>query len=434
MKLPNGTTISSIGTGFLHGLGAPVPAHIFNDCDLQQSLLSLSDLCKQGCTITLTDKALTISTNNRPSLSFPKDPRASLWSIPFAEQTINQNLIPHLASNVIHHQLDADFVAFWHAALGSPPVETLLYALRRGYLQSIPRLNTKMVYDNKPQSIATSKGHLDLQRSGIKSTKPTSSRKTIVKQSINNLREDDQILDSDKKEEDNLMYCRTTNLEDAINEDATGRFPHISARGHQYILITVYHGYIHAELMLSRTSTSYIRAYTASVEFFRSRGHIVKYIKLDNETSTALLDYFTTTKISVERVPPNNHRTNRAERAIRSFKNHFISTLCSAHPTFPMAQWDLLIPQTPITLNLLRAYRINPNISAYHGIYGKSFDFLAHPIAPCRTSVLVHNTPANRKSFDPHGVTGFYLGPTLVSTAASKSTSYPPMQLAFLIH
>jgi hypothetical protein len=46
VKLPNDTTISSIGTGFLHGLGASVPAHIFNDCDLQQSLLSLSSVNK----------------------------------------------------------------------------------------------------------------------------------------------------------------------------------------------------------------------------------------------------------------------------------------------------------------------------------------------------------------------------------------------------
>ena len=33
--------------------------------------------------------------------------------------------------------------------------------------------------------------------------------------------------------------------------------------------------------------------------------------------------------IKYQLVPPSNHRANNAERAIQTFKNHFIAGLCS---------------------------------------------------------------------------------------------------------
>ena len=53
-------------------------------------------------------------------------------------------------------------------------------------------------------------------------------------------------------------------------------------------------------------------------------------------------------------VPPNTHRSNAAERATRKFKAHFISILAGVAPDFPKNLWDLLLPQTELTLNLLR--------------------------------------------------------------------------------
>ena len=32
--------------------------------------------------------------------------------------------------------------------------------------------------------------------------------------------------------------------------------------------------------------------------------------------------------ISFQYVPPRSHRRNTAERSIRTFKNHFVATLC----------------------------------------------------------------------------------------------------------
>ncbi|KAJ1404285.1 hypothetical protein B484DRAFT_404848 [Ochromonadaceae sp. CCMP2298] len=44
--------------------------------------------------------------------------------------------------------LNADYVAYIHAALGSPATSTLLTALRGGYLACIPRLTANMVNTN----------------------------------------------------------------------------------------------------------------------------------------------------------------------------------------------------------------------------------------------------------------------------------------------
>jgi hypothetical protein len=87
--------------------------------------------------------------------------------------------------------------------------------------------------------------------------------------------------------------------------------------------------------------------------------------------------------------------------------------LCTTHPTFPLDLWDELLPQCELTLNLLRPYTVDPKMSAYLGIHGKPYDFFKHPLAPVGTPVLIHETPAVRAFWAPHGVPGFYLGPAL---------------------
>ena len=64
-------------------------------------------------------------------------------------------------------------------------------------------------------------------------------------------------------------------------------------------------------------------------------------------------------------MPPHIHRRNSAERAIQTFKNHFIAGLASIDPNFPLSNWCRLLPQAELTLNLLRPSRLNPKLSAY---------------------------------------------------------------------
>jgi hypothetical protein len=59
-------------------------------------------------------------------------------------------------------------------------------------------------------------------------------------------------------------------------------------------------------------------------------------------------------------VPPHFHRRNAAERAICTFKEHFVAGLASVDPDFPLHLWDRLLPQAEMTLNLLQSSRQNP--------------------------------------------------------------------------
>ena len=118
------------------------------------------------------------------------------------------------------------------------------------------------------------------------------------------------------------------------------------------------------------------------------------------------------TDTTIQRVPPHNHRRNAAERAIQTFKNHFIAGLATADPKYPMREWDRLIPQAVLTLNIMRECRINPKISAYAYLFGQ-FDFNATPLAPPGTRVIAHEKPQQRGTWDPHGVNGWYVGPAL---------------------
>ena len=88
-----------------------------------------------------------------------------------------------------------------------------------------------------------------------------------------------------------------------------------------------------------------------------------KYI-LDNECSTLFKLTLLEENITYELVPPHQHRRNTAERAIRTFKNHFSAGLATCDPGFPVRQWDRLVEQAELTLNLLINSRTNTKLSA----------------------------------------------------------------------
>ena len=76
---------------------------------------------------------------------------------------------------------------------------------------------------------------------------------------------------------------------------------------------------------------------------------------------------------TIQLVPPNNHRHNLTERAIHTFKSHFIAIIAGVDDSFPMRLWDKLLPQTIHTPNLLRQSNAVPSISAYQYVRG-TFD------------------------------------------------------------
>jgi hypothetical protein len=198
-----------------------------------------------------------------------------------------------------------------------------------------------------------------------------------------------------------------------IFTDQLGRFLVASLAGNSYMLVLYYYdsNYIHAEPMPSRTTKSIVDAYTKAHSMLIQAGLKPKLQRLDNEASATLQQFMTEQDIDFQLAPPHLHRRNAAERAIRTFKNHFIAGLCSTDPDMPLHLRDKLVPQALITLNLLRSSTMNPSrVSAYAQIRG-AFDFNRTPVAPPGTKVLIHEKPEVRGTWAPHAVNRWYLGP-----------------------
>ena len=90
-----------------------------------------------------------------------------------------------------------------------------------------------------------------------------------------------------------------------------------------------------------------------------------------------------------QRVPPHNHRRNHAEKAISTWKDHFIAGLTRFEKTFPLHLWYRLNSQTDITINLLRNSYVNPHLSSYADLFGE-YDYNQHPLLPLGIKIINH--------------------------------------------
>ena len=189
----------------------------------------------------------------------------------------------------------------------------------------------------------------------------------------------------------------------------------LSISGNNYILVIYDYdsNTIHGQAIPDRKKESQVTVYEIILLVLKSRGLTPKLLRLDNETSTFLIDFMSEENFANQLLPPYTHRRDAAERAIRTFKYHFLSILYGTNPLFPINLWDKLLPQAIITLNLLRISGINPQLSAFSQIWG-NFNFNSTPLVPAGAKLLIHENASVRESWAPHAVNGWYLGPALI--------------------
>ena len=127
--------------------------------------------------------------------------------------------------------------------------------------------------------------------------------------------------------------------------------------------------------MKTREVASLVKAYQAIMDRWKHTGVIApNWHVLDNEVPKELKEAIPENKCTLELTPPDMHRWNITERAIQTAKNHIISCLAGLPDDFPIHEWDELIPQMFLTLSLLRASNMVPNVSAYAYHKGR-FDY-----------------------------------------------------------
>ena len=164
------------------------------------------------------------------------------------------------------------------------------------------------------------------------------------------------------------------------------------------------------EGMKDRTSGEMIRTYQHLVDRLKTAGIKPKHHVLDNECSADFKAAITKNQMRYYQLtPPNNHCRNIAEKAIQTFKAHFIFIICGADKSLPLHLWCQLLPQAEHTLNMLRPSRMTPTVSAYTYLWGQH-DYNANPYAPLGCKVEAYLYPSIRETWVPHTASGHYLG------------------------
>ena len=297
-----------------------------------------------------------------------------------------------------------DLALYLHAACFSPTKDTFLTAIQKNHFLGWPGLTSSLIRKHLPVTTATIKGHLRQEQQGLQSTKHST-----------RFFDDDMypLPPSTNIKTHDVIYA-LTNKHGKAYMDITGRFPYASSRGHEYILIA-YHYDSNAILGLplkNRQSATITHAWEQLHNLFHNTATSPNIWILDNESSQELKNAMFKHKTTYQLVPPHTHRANSAERAIQTFKAHFIAGLCSLDPDFPINEWDRLLPQAFLTLNLLQTARANPSLSAHTYLFG-NFDFNSTPLAPPGTKVMVHLKPNVRSTWDSRAKDGWYIGPSM---------------------
>jgi hypothetical protein len=170
--------------------------------------------------------------------------------------------------------------------------------------------------------------------------------------------------------------------------------------------------YIRPIALTSKSGAEWVRTFGVVFDEMTVKGFKPKLQKMDNEASAALKKYFTEKEMNYQLAPPHCHRTNASVRAIITFKENFNAGIATVDPDFPAHLWDRLLPQEEITLNLLQASWLHPQLLSaahYHGL----IDYNRTVFGPPGCKIIAHEKPAQRRTWAAHGKPGWYLDPTM---------------------
>ncbi len=300
--------------------------------------------------------------NNNAYLAPPTDTPTNL-----------SNHVPLIAS--ITHMRDtstpSEYIRYLHQSLGSPPVNTLLQALAHNEeLQTIPGLTAAHITKYLQHSPATDKGHLHRVRQHVASTHNNQTAIIAARRLVDDLQPTEEICAAYN------IYCFAVLAGDnpgTMYTDLTGAFPVRSFHNNAYIFVAYIYDInaIMARPMPSKTDAAMMTAFKSILDALQTNNIPININVMDNECSKTVASFIRTNNIKIKLVPPHNHRVNAAERAIATFKDHFIAHLATMDPACPIQLWDEFLPQVELTLNMLRFSRRTQHKSAHEELSGK---------------------------------------------------------------
>ena len=403
VQIPNGVSMTTTETGILplhQNLSTQAQSgNVINGLN-NASLLSIGQLCDDNCVAVFDKRFLRIFKNGTLVVKGLRNWTDELWDVTIATQQQKMNMI------IRKDKTKMELAEYLHKCAFSPSLSTFQRAIRKGHLINWPGIADINFEKYITNLTPTAKGHLDQERSNLQSTRDKNKNTLDVDFEPND--------GNSTKTFENTAVLYRFDPKEKTYSDQTGRFPHRSSRGNEYLMIMYDHdsNAILVEALKNRQAKTLADAWKKLNDRLTQHGHVTKNFVLDNECSAELKTALRKHNKQYELTPPNVHRRNAAERAIRTFKNHLMAGFATCDKEFPVAEWDRLLVQAELTLNLLRTSRVNPKLSAYAYLFG-NFDFNRTPLAPPGTKVIIHKKSKERGSWDYHGVEGWYIGPSL---------------------
>ncbi len=212
----------------------------------------------------------------------------------------------------------------------------------------------------------------------------------------------------------NDIFVCMEDFNEEIHTNQTDAFPHTSQRGNYYIMVAVHldANYMFAKPMKNRTEGEMIRVYQKILNWMKAAGLGLRKQVLYNECSAVMKACIKENGMDYELVSPGQHRHNQAERAIQTFRAHFISILAGVDDKLPLLLWCHLLKPTELTLNLLRQSRVAPKILAFAHVHSTR-DYMQKLFAPIGCGVQMHVKSDDRLSWDTRSEPGFNPGTSM---------------------
>jgi hypothetical protein len=337
----------------------------------------------------------------------PRDHATGLWRINLSQQnpicTIFQPPSQHHSVNNVYALRNSGaLVNYLHKDMFSCTTYALIHAIKKGQLATWPGLTVEAVNKHLKLTPATDMGHMSQRRHNTRSTKP----KLIAQ-------DDEYITPLGSEEKTHSVFAMVLD-HGQVYTDLTASFPTRSSKGKNGLMICYSYNanYIRPITMKSKSGAEWVRSFGVVFDEMTAKGFKPKLQTMDNEASAALNNYFTEKEMSYQLVPPHCRCTNAAERALRTFTEHFKAGLATDNPYFPARLWYRLLPQAEITLNLLRSSRLHPQLSAaahYNGL----IDYNKTAFAPPCCKIIAHEKPSQRRTWAPHGQPVWSPGPAM---------------------
>jgi hypothetical protein len=278
-------------------------------------MLSVGKLCIEGYYVTFSIDGVTIYNYTEYTiLKGQRDLNTGLWRINLRHEKPQHTI--YVANNIYELHKTGALVNYLHKATFSPKKYALLQAVKNGHLTTRPGLTEQAINKHLKLTPATAMGHMNQWRQNILSTS---------KDSITSGIEDETVTPAGLGSQTHLVYAMVIG-QGQLYTDLTGRFPVRSGKGNWYVMICYsYHcNYVTPVPMKSRSASEWLKAYGGIHKELTSREFKPKLQTLDNEATASLTSFFTKNDVEYQLAPPHCHRRNAAERAIRTFKEHFV--------------------------------------------------------------------------------------------------------------